>query len=59
MLERRSGVDSVSQLKEALEEAGCVVLMSERDPTPIHHIENPTLTDYKACVFIAAYKVKE
>ena len=50
---------SMDQLKEALEEAGCVVLMSERDPASIHHIENPTITDDKACVFIAAYKVKE
>ena len=50
---------SLEQLKGAVEEAGCVVVMSERDPTPIHLIENPTQFDQKACVFLAAYKVKE
>ena len=50
---------SMAQVKEAVEEAGCVVLMSERDPTPINILENPTDTDEKACVFLAAYKVTE
>ena len=50
---------SLAQVKRALEEAGCVVLMSERDPTPINRMENPTLSDHKACLFVAAYKVKE
>ncbi|CAI8041216.1 Nicotinamide N-methyltransferase [Geodia barretti] len=50
---------SLAQVKEAVEEAGCVVLISERDPMPLKHFENPTYDDAKACVFLAAYKVKE
>ena len=49
---------SLAQVQEAVEEAGCVVLMSERDPTSIDHLENPTLSDKKAYTFLAAYKVK-
>ena len=49
---------SLTQLKEAVEEAGCVVLMSDRDPTPIHEVENPSYSDFKALCFLAAYKVK-
>ena len=49
---------SLAQVQEAVEEAGCVVLMSERDPTSIDHLENPTLSDEKAYTFLAAYKVK-
>ena len=49
---------SMGQLQEAVEEAGCVVLMSERDTTSIHLIENPTVSDEKASVFLVAYKVK-
>ena len=49
---------SLAQVQEAVEEAGCVVLMSERDPMPISHLENPTLSDEKAYTFLAAYKVK-
>ena len=49
---------SLSQVTAAVEEAGCVVLMSKRDPFPIQFLENPTLTDAKAFVFLAAYKVK-
>ena len=50
---------SLDQLKEAVEEAGCVILMTERETTPIDLIENPTVTDEKASVFVAAYKVKQ
>ena len=50
---------SLPQVKKAVEEAGCVVLMSERDPTPLHLMENPTSFDAKACVFLAAYKVND
>lgn len=50
---------SMEQLKEAVEEAGCVILMSDRDPTPIHLIEKPTHYNKKACVFLAAYKTKD
>ena len=46
-------------MKEAVEEAGCVVLMSERDPTAIKDIENPIFTDQIASLFLAAYKVKK
>ena len=49
---------SMGQLQEAVEEAGCVVLMSERETTPIHLMENPTVTDEKASVCLIAYKVK-
>lgn len=48
---------SLTQLEEAVKEAGCIVLMSERDPSPIRDIENPTLSDERACVFLAAYKI--
>ena len=49
---------SLAQVQEAVEEAGCVVLMTERDPTPIEYLENPILFDAKAAIFLAAYKVK-
>ncbi|CAI8053139.1 Indolethylamine N-methyltransferase [Geodia barretti] len=49
---------SLAQVQEAVEEAGCVVLMSERDPMPIECFENPILFDGKAHVFLVAYKVK-
>ena len=40
-------------------EAGCIVLVCEREPTPINLIKNPTVTDEKASVFVAAFKIKE
>ena len=49
----------LSQVKEAVEEAGCVVLMTERDPMPLELIENPVLFDAKAVVFLVAYKVNK
>ena len=58
--DKRSSIPlSLKQVIAAVEEAGCVVLMSERDPQPIHLMENPTKYDAKACVFLAAYKVKD
>ncbi|CAI8017912.1 Phenylethanolamine N-methyltransferase [Geodia barretti] len=49
---------SLPQVQEAVEEASCVVLMTERDPMPIESLENPILFDQKAFIFLAAYKVK-
>ena len=49
---------SLAQVTEAVEDTGCVVVMSERDPTPLELIENPILFDGKAVGFIVAYKVK-
>ena len=49
---------SLLQVQEAVEEAGCVVLMTERDPMPIESLESQILCDGKAFVFLAAYKVK-
>lgn len=46
---------SLEQVKRAVEEAGCVVLMEERDPTPIHRI----VSDEKSCGFIAAYRARD
>lgn len=48
---------TLAQVKEALEEAGFVLLMVERDPATMQHIQNPTVSDFKACLFLAAYKV--
>ena len=45
---------SLAQVKEAVKEAECVVLMSEHDPTPIKEIENPIFTDQIASLFLAA-----
>ena len=49
---------SLEQLKEAVEDAGCIVLMTERDPAPIHEFESGFPSDYIAICFLAAYKVK-
>ena len=48
---------TLSQVIEALEEAGFVVLEAKRDPTPQQQIQNPTVADCKAFLFIAAQKV--
>ncbi|XP_065917675.1 nicotinamide N-methyltransferase-like [Dysidea avara] len=48
---------TLEQVKEALADAGMVVLVAERDPAPIHDIENPIISDYKAVVFVAAQRV--
>ena len=49
---------TLAQVQEAVEEAGCVVLVTERDPIPLELIENPVVYNAKAQVFLAAYKVK-
>jgi hypothetical protein len=49
---------SLNQAEKALEEAGCRLLMSERDPSPIDRMENPSFSDEISCAFLAAYKVK-
>jgi len=50
---------TLSQVTEALEEAGFVVLEAKRDPAPQQQIQNPTEygSDKKAFLFIAAQKV--
>ena len=50
---------TMEQVKEALVEAGFVVLMAEREPTSVEAIQNPTISDEKAFLFLAAYKVKK
>ena len=49
---------TLEQVKEALVEAGTAILVAERDPAPIEQIQNPTTSDYKAVVFVAAQKVE-
>ena len=53
---------TLEQMKEALVEAGTVILVAERDPAPMELIQNPShspiAADYKATVFIAAQKVE-
>ena len=48
---------TLEQVKEALVDAGMVVLIAERDPTPIHDFENPMISDYKAVLFVAAQRI--
>ena len=48
---------TLSQVTEALEEAGFVVLEAKRDPATQQQIQNPTQCDFKAFLFIAAQKV--
>ena len=49
---------TLEQVKEALADAGMVVLVTERDPASIQDIENPIISDYKAVLFVAAQKVE-
>lgn len=49
---------TLAQIREALELAGFVILEAERDPAPIEQINNPTVSDYKALLFVAAQKVE-
>ena len=49
---------TLEQVKEALVEAGTAILVAERDPAPMELIQNPTTSDYKAVVFVAAQKVE-
>ena len=48
---------TLEQIKEALVEAGTVVLVAERDPAPIVETQNP-VSDYKGLLFVAAQKVE-
>ena len=50
---------SLDQLKEAVKETGCVILLSEREPAPMYLLEKQTFANAKACVFLAAYKVRD
>lgn len=45
--------NSLDQVKEALEEAGFVLLIVESDPTSI---QNSTVSDRKSVIFLAALK---
>ncbi|XP_065916898.1 nicotinamide N-methyltransferase-like [Dysidea avara] len=49
---------TLEQVKGALADAGMVVLTAERDVAPISQIQNPTVSDYKAVLFVAAQRVK-
>ena len=49
---------TLAHVKEALEEAGFELLMAERDPAHMQQIEQPIVSDFKACLFVVAYKVE-
>lgn len=49
---------TLAQVKKALEEAGFEVLLAERDPAHMQQIEHPVVSDFKACLFVVAYKVE-
>ena len=49
---------TLDQVKEALVEAGTTILVAARDPAPMEQIQNPTVADYKAVLFVAAQKVE-
>ena len=49
---------TLEQVKEALVEAGTTILVTARDPAPMEQIQNPTVADYKAVLFVAAQKVQ-
>ena len=49
---------TLRKIEEALEEAGFVVLMTEREPVPMAIVQNPIIFDGKAFLFLAAYKEK-
>ena len=48
---------TLAQITEALELAGFVILEADRDPAPIEQVNNPTVSDYKAVLFLVAQKV--
>ena len=48
---------SLSQIKEALHEAGLEVLDEHRDPASPEELQNPTDSDFKAMLFIVAKKI--
>ena len=49
---------SLPNTREALTEAGTVVLVTKRDPAPMEIIQNPVQSNHKAFVFVAAQKVE-
>ena len=49
---------TLEQLKEALTEAGMVIITAERDPASIEQIQNPVASDSKAFLFVVAQKVE-
>ena len=46
---------TLAQAKEALEEAGCVVMVTEHEPTPF---PDQSRSDEKEYIFLAAYKAR-
>ena len=44
-------------VKEALSEAGMVILVAERDPASMEQIQNPVTSDFKAVAYLASQKV--
>ena len=48
---------TLDQITEALELAGFEILEADRDPAPIEQVNNPTVSDYKAMLFVVAQKV--
>ena len=48
---------TLAQITEALELAGFVILEADHDPAPIEQVNNPTVSDYKAVLFLVAQKV--
>ena len=49
---------TLEQIKDALVEAGTVILVAEREPAPMEQIQNPVVADFKAVLFLAAQKVE-
>jgi len=49
---------TLEQMKEALAEAGMMVVVAKRDEASVEQLQNPITSDYKAVLFVAAQKVK-
>lgn len=49
---------TLEQIKDALVEAGTVILVAEREPAPMEQIQNPIVADFKAVLFLAVQKVE-
>lgn len=47
---------TMTQMKEAMEDAGFDILVSERDPSTIQNIQNPSNIDYTCAVFLVGIK---
>ena len=48
---------TLDQITEALKLAGFEILEADRDPAPVEQVNNPTVSDYKAMLFVVAQKV--